>query len=260
MTHPTGSRRLEYLEAMGIQAWSLRSPPAAVPEVEVKAEAPPPPVTQEPEAPAAELPGVAVPVAEIPPRRPDVSGLDWDELQAQVAGCTLCELHSSRTQTVFGVGNRAADWLVIGEAPGKDEDQQGEPFVGRAGQLLNAMLQAIGLKREQVYIANILKCRPPNNRDPKPEEVVCCEPYLLRQIALIKPGIILAVGRISAQNLLQTDTPIGKLRGRVHRFRDTGIPLVATYHPAYLLRSPVEKRKAWQDLQLAVRTLQESGS
>ena len=200
-----------------------------------------------------------MPVAEIS-QRPDVSRLDWDELQAQVAGCTLCELHSSRTQTVFGVGNRAADWLVIGEAPGKDEDQQGEPFVGRAGQLLNAMLQAIGLKRGQVYIANILKCRPPNNRDPKPEEVVCCEPYLLRQIALIKPGIILAVGRISAQNLLQTDTPIGKLRGRVHRFRDTGIPLVATYHPAYLLRSPVEKRKAWQDLQLAVRTLRESAS
>jgi DNA polymerase len=259
MTNPTGSRRLEYLEAMGIQAWSLRSPPAVFPEVEVRAEAPLPAVAREPDALPAELPGVNAPVAEIPPR-PDVSRLDWDELQAQVAGCTLCELHSSRTQTVFGVGNRAADWLVIGEAPGKDEDQQGEPFVGRAGQLLNAMLQAIGLKREQVYIANILKCRPPNNRDPKPEEVVCCEPYLLRQIALIKPGIILAVGRISAQNLLQTDTPIGKLRGRVHRFRDTGIPLVATYHPAYLLRSPVEKRKAWQDLQLAVRTLQESAS
>ena len=259
MTDPDGNLRLAYLEAMGIQAWSLRSRPVAVPDVEVKTEAPSPAVVQEPEAPAAALPGVAVPVADTPPR-PDVSRLDWDELQAQVAGCTLCELHGSRTQTVFGVGNRAADWLVIGEAPGRDEDQQGEPFVGRAGQLLNAMLQAIGLKREQVYIANILKCRPPNNRDPKPEEVVCCEPYLLRQIALIKPGIILAVGRISAQNLLQTDTPIGKLRGRVHRFRDTGIPLVATYHPAYLLRSPVEKRKAWQDLQLAVRTLRESAS
>ena len=255
MSASTENRRLEYLEAMGIQAWSLRAPPAAVPEAETSAAAVPAIPAEEAEA----LPGVAVPVAELR-RRPDVSRLDWDELQAQVAGCTLCELHSSRTQTVFGVGNRAADWLVIGEAPGKDEDQQGEPFVGRAGQLLNAMLQAIGLQREQVYIANILKCRPPNNRDPKPEEVVCCEPYLLRQIALIKPGIILAVGRISAQNLLQTDTPIGKLRGRVHRFRDTGIPLVATYHPAYLLRSPVEKRKAWQDLQLAVRTLRESAS
>lgn len=259
MMNPSGSRRLEYLEAMGIQAWSLRAAPAAVPEAETSAAGVPAVPAEEAETPPAELPGVAVPVAEIP-QRPDVSRLDWDELQAQVAGCTLCELHSSRTQTVFGVGNRTADWLVIGEAPGKDEDQQGEPFVGRAGQLLNAMLQAIGLKRGQVYIANILKCRPPNNRDPKPEEVVCCEPYLLRQIELIKPGIILAVGRISAQNLLQTDTPIGKLRGRVHRFRDTGIPLVATYHPAYLLRSPVEKRKAWQDLQLAVRTLRESAS
>ena len=250
MTDPTGSRRLEYLEVMGIQAWSLRASPAGVAEAEATGDAagaaPTPP--QEAESLPAERSGAAVPVAEMP-QRSDVSGLDWDELQARVAGCTLCELHSSRTQTVFGVGNRAADWLVIGEAPGKDEDQQGEPFVGRAGQLLNAMLQAIGLKRGQVYIANILKCRPPNNRDPKPEEVVCCEPYLLRQIALINPGIILAVGRISAQNLLQTDTPIGRLRGRVHRFRDTGIPLVATYHPAYLLRSPVEKRKAWQDLQ-----------
>jgi len=259
MTDPTSRRRLEYLEAMGIQAWTLRPRSAAVRDVEARAAAAPSAPAQQAEGPIAELPGVAVSVAEIP-RRPDVSRLDWDGLQTQVASCTLCELHRSRTQTVFGVGNRAADWLVIGEAPGKDEDQQGEPFVGRAGQLLNAMLAAIGLQREQVYIANILKCRPPNNRDPKPEEVVCCEPYLRRQIGLIEPGIILAVGRISAQNLLQTDTPIGKLRGRVHRFRDTHIPLVATYHPAYLLRSPVEKRKAWQDLQLAVRTLQESGS
>jgi DNA polymerase len=158
---------------------------------------------------------------------------------------------------VFGVGNRNADWLVIGEAPGKDEDLQGEPFVGRAGQLLNAMLQAIGLRREQVYIANILKCRPPDNRDPRPEEVECCEPYLLRQVELIAPKLILAVGRVAAQNLLKTDTPIGKLRGRVHDFRATGIPLIATYHPAYLLRSPMEKRKAWQDLQLAVKTMAE---
>jgi uracil-DNA glycosylase family 4 len=166
-------------------------------------------------------------------------------------------LHSSRTRSVFGVGNRNADWLLIGEAPGRDEDQQGEPFVGRAGQLLNAMLRAIGLQREQVYIANILKCRPPNNRDPKPEEVVCCEPYLMRQIELIRPRLILALGRIAAQNLLRTETAIGKLRGQVHQFRNTGIPLIATYHPAYLLRSPGEKRKAWQDLQLAVETLRE---
>ena len=186
--------------------------------------------------------------------------LDWEALQARVQSCTRCELHRSRTHTVFGVGDRQADWLVIGEAPGRDEDLQGEPFVGRAGQLLNAMLLAVGLRREQVYIANILKCRPPNNRDPRPEEVLACEPYLLRQIELIRPRLILAVGRIAAQNLLQTDTPIGKLRGRVHRFRDSGIPLIATYHPAYLLRSPLEKRKAWQDLQLAVKTLKEAGA
>jgi DNA polymerase len=233
--------RLQYLAAMEIQAWALRSlePDSVLPDAG---------------SDAAVVP--ALPVVEAP-RRTDVSQLDWESLQTAVSGCTSCELHVSRTQTVFGVGNRDADWLVIGEAPGKDEDLQGEPFVGRAGQLLNAMLQAIGLKREQAYIANILKCRPPNNRDPKPEEVVCCEPYLMRQIELVRPRVILAVGRIAAQNLLKTETPIGKLRGRVHSFRDTGIPLVATYHPAYLLRSPLEKRKAWQDLQLAVRTLRD---
>ena len=257
MADPGADRRLEYLEAMGIQAWSLRSSPPAVPQTQAVAE--PQSLVAEAARVAAAVPHVQAeepPAPAVPPQRPDLSVLGWDELRARVADCTLCELHAGRTQTVFGVGNRSADWLVIGEAPGKDEDLQGEPFVGRAGQLLNAMLQAIGLKREQVYIANILKCRPPNNRDPRPEEVLCCEPYLLRQIALVQPRIILAVGRISAQNLLQTDTPIGKLRGAVHRFRDTGIPLVATYHPAYLLRSPVEKRKAWHDLQLAVRTLQ----
>ena len=198
-----------------------------------------------------------MPVAELR-RRPDVSRLDWDELQAQVAGCTLCELHSSRTQTVFGVGNRAADWLVIGEAPGKDEDQQGEPFVGRAGQLLNAMLQAIGLQREQVYIANILKCRPPGNRDPQAEEALRCRPYLQRQLELLEPKAILAVGRISAQNLLQSNETIGRLRGRVHRFGSGGIPLVATYHPAYLLRNPAQKSKVWQDLKALHRLLNDA--
>jgi len=197
-------------------------------------------------------------VAAHSPQRPDVSDMDWDALRAAVSQCRLCELHKGRTHTVFGVGDRRADWLVIGEAPGKDEDLQGEPFVGRAGQLLNAMLLAAGLKREQVYIANILKCRPPNNRDPGPEEVVCCEPYLRRQIALIQPRIILAVGRVAAQNLLKTEIPIGKLRGRVHDYADTGIPLIATYHPAYLLRSPLEKRKAWKDLQLATAAVEGS--
>ena len=145
------------------------------------------------------------------------------------------------------------EWLVIGEAPGAEEDRQGEPFVGRAGQLLNSMLLAIGLSREQVYIANILKCRPPNNRDPRPEEERACRDYLERQIRLIRPKIILAVGRIAAQNLMKVDTPIGKMRGRTYSYQDTGIPVVITYHPAYLLRSPLEKRKAWQDLLYAKR-------
>lgn len=180
----------------------------------------------------------------------------WTQLQAEVAGCKQCDLHRGRTQTVFGVGNRHADWLIIGEAPGAEEDRQGEPFVGRAGKLLNAMLRAIGLRRDQVYIANILKCRPPNNRDPKPEEVSCCEGYLQRQIALIKPKIILAVGRIAAQNLLKVDTPIGKMRG--NRYEYGNIPVVVTYHPAYLLRSPGQKRKSWQDLQLAMKIYGES--
>jgi len=185
----------------------------------------------------------------------DVAGMDWQALRASVAGCTLCGLHTTRTQTVFGVGNPNADWLVIGEAPGAEEDARGEPFVGRAGGLLNSMLAAIGLKREQVFIANILKCRPPGNRDPKPEEAMLCRPYLERQIALISPKVILAVGRIAAQNLLATEVPIGRLRGRVHNFGIARTPLVVTYHPAYLLRSPGEKRKSWQDLKLAVDTV-----
>ena len=237
----TRKRQLQYLQAMGIQAWDLRN--SAVKPLGVEQD-------------VAEVAGMDFSSGELPGQYA-VSGFDWETLQAGVEACTLCGLHATRTRTVFGVGKRNADWLLIGEAPGRDEDQQGEPFVGRAGQLLNAMLQAIGLHREQVYIANILKCRPPDNRDPGPEEIVCCEPYLMRQIELIQPRVIVALGRIAAQNLLNTETPIGKLRGRVHQFRDTGIPLIATYHPAYLLRSPLEKRKTWQDLQLAVETVQE---
>jgi DNA polymerase len=172
-----------------------------------------------------------------------------------VAACRACALHQGRTQTVFGVGDQSADWLFIGEAPGADEDRQGEPFVGRAGQLLNSILFAIGTRRERVYIANVLKCRPPRNRDPQPEEARCCRPFLDRQIALIAPKIIVALGRIAAQQLLQTDTPIGRLRGRLHHYALDGrrIPLVVTYHPAYLLRSPHEKAKVWDDLQFARR-------
>ncbi len=183
----------------------------------------------------------------------------WQALKAEVAVCTKCSLHATRTQAVFGVGNERAEWLVIGEAPGADEDRKGEPFVGRGGQLLDSMLRAIGVRRgENAYIANILKSRPPNNRDPKPEEVAVCMPYLLRQIALIGPSIILAVGRIAAQNLLATDTPIGRLRGRLHHFGELNTPLVVTYHPAYLLRSPGEKRKAWEDLKLARSVVRQS--
>jgi DNA polymerase len=184
----------------------------------------------------------------------DVASLGWLELRRRVAACQRCGLHTTRTQTVFGVGDEAADWMFIGEAPGADEDAKGEPFVGRAGQLLTSMIQALELKRDEVFIANILKCRPPNNRDPQPLEVEECIPYLARQVALVQPKIIVCVGRIAAQNLLATDTPIGKLRGTVHAFRDSGIPVVVTYHPAYLLRSPSEKRRAWEDLKLARAT------
>jgi DNA polymerase len=169
-------------------------------------------------------------------------------LREQVAACTRCALHRSRTRTVFGVGDPRARLLVVGEAPGADEDAQGEPFVGRAGRLLDAMLLGIGLRREQVYIANILKCRPPGNRDPRPEEVASCSGYLDRQIASVAPALILAVGRIAAQNLLGVSTPIARLRGHEHRHPATATPVLVTYHPAYLLRSPLEKRRAWQDL------------
>jgi DNA polymerase len=204
--------------------------------------------------------------AETPASNDDVASLDWAALQTRVAPCVQCSLHKTRTQTVFGVGSRAAQWFVIGEAPGAEEDRQGEPFVGRAGQLLNSMLQAVGLKREDVFIANILKCRPPGNRDPQPDEVRSCIGYLQRQIELVNPQLILCVGRIAAQTLLQTDTPIGKLRGKVHSLSATGSvagktrPLIVTYHPAYLLRSPGEKRKSWQDLTLAMQTFDQTAA
>lgn len=172
----------------------------------------------------------------------------WTLLENEVRGCTLCALSQSRTQTVFGVGNRRTELLLVGEAPGADEDAQGEPFVGRAGQLLNAILRGMRWPRPTVYIANILKCRPPGNRDPSPEESACCTPYLHRQIDLIKPLMILAVGRVAAQNLLATETPISKLRGVVHRYGTRETPLIATYHPSYLLRSPGEKRRVWEDM------------
>lgn len=181
----------------------------------------------------------------------DCANMDWQTLQQTVAACQLCKLSKTRTQTVFGSGNQQASWMIIGEAPGAEEDRQGQPFVGRAGQLLTNMLRAIGLNREEVYIANILKCRPPNNRDPEPEEAASCNTYLQRQLQLIKPEIVLVVGRVAAQNLLQTKEPLARLRGKVHRIPGSDIPVVVTYHPAYLLRKPDDKRKTWDDLKLA---------
>jgi len=242
--------RREYLDALGLKTWTLRTAhgtadaPSLVMASRATSAAP------APSAPASAL------AAAVPAPARDVSamreaGLDWDELRARVAACTRCSLSATRTQTVFGVGNPHADWLIVGEAPGAEEDRRGEPFVGRAGQLLNSMLHAIGLAREQVYIANVLKCRPPGNRDPNLTEAAECLPYLERQIALLKPKIMLAVGRIAAQNLLRTDKTLGALRQQVHRFGLSDVPLVVTYHPAYLLRTPTEKRKAWDDLKFA---------
>ncbi len=228
-------RRRQYLRAMGIPVWRQRD------------------AVEEPPEDTTATAAVSVTAEE---------GDAWQQLEREVAACTKCALYETRTQAVFGVGNRKADWMIIGEAPGRDEDRQGEPFVGRAGRLLNSMLEAMGFAREDVYIANILKSRPPKNRDPKPEEVAACEPYLKRQIALINPKIILAVGRVAAQNLLKVDTAIGRLRGRRLEYPVSSnmgrVPLVVTYHPAYLLRSPQDKRKAWQDLLLAKQVYDEA--
>jgi uracil-DNA glycosylase len=244
--------RLDYLKALGIDVWERRGLPRTDLVRQQASMAEQPPIAAETSLEVQH----AAPIAVAPPVSSDRSRLGWDELAGAVKACTLCALHSTRTQGVFGVGNRNAQWLVIGEAPGADEDRQGEPFVGRAGQLLNSMLKAIGLAREQVYIANILKSRPPGNRDPRPEEVRACIPYLFRQIELVNPQLILCVGRIAAQTLLEVDTPIGKLRGRLHRIA-ANRPMIVTYHPAYLLRSPGEKRKAWMDLVLAMRTFEQ---
>jgi len=240
------ARRLEYLQTIGVDVWVRRNEPA-----------PQPPATVVVPVPALPSAGSVAPVAAAVPVGAEAQ---WESLKAEVLSCTRCALHSTRTQGVFGVGNRRADWLIIGEAPGKEEDRRGEPFVGRAGQLLNAMLLAIGLPREQVFIANVLKSRPPDNRDPKPDEVAACLPYLMRQIALLRPRLMLAVGRIAAQNLLATDMALGRLRGQVHHFGELNTPLIVTYHPAYLLRSPADKRKAWEDLKFARSTFQRLAS
>jgi uracil-DNA glycosylase family 4 len=218
------ARRRHYLTALGIEEWLPR-------------------------------PRLGAPVAAVAPVTPTTT-IDpvsaWDRLSDEVARCTRCDLSRTRTRAVLGVGDRHAQWLVVGEAPGAEEDRQGEPFVGRAGQLLDAMLRAIGLARgHNVYIANILKSRPPGNRDPAAAEVAACLPYLERQIELIRPRLILAVGRIAMQNLLGTQATLGRMRGQVFEFGALKTPLVVTYHPAYLLRKPEDKRKTWEDLKFA---------
>jgi DNA polymerase len=278
------------LDAMGLRVWvppAATAPPAAVavaPErpgsgaLRSLEPAPPAAKAAGPVAPVAPVATVALaapitpitpitPVAHTPRARGDIATLGWPALRASVAACSACALCESRTQTVFGVGHPQAQWLVVGEAPGEEEDRQGEPFVGASGQLLDRMLAALHLTRSlegdapparRVYIANTLKCRPPRNRNPSAEEMAQCEPYLVRQIELLQPRIILAMGKFAVQALLRSDEPIGRLRGRVHRYQ--GVPLVVTYHPAYLLRSLQEKAKAWEDLCLAASVAEDASS
>lgn len=263
-------RRLAMLREIGIRLWVPHShdarqearsaPAAATPAASAAvAAAEVQPAAIEPARDAtATGPASVIAPARIP--RGEVAGLDWPALRAAVEACQACKLCSGRTQTVFGVGNQRAHWMIVGEAPGEQEDRQGEPFVGKAGQLLDAMLRAVGLTRDeappqrQVYIANTLKCRPPGNRNPQPDELAQCEPFLVRQIALVQPRVILAMGRFAVQALLRSDEPVGRLRGRVHRYE--GVPLVVTYHPAYLLRNPEDKARSWDDLCLALEVVE----
>jgi len=203
---------------------------------------------------AGRVPAEVSAVPEAGDRAARILDMDWPQLKAAVSGCQSCALCKTRTNTVFGVGDEQADWLLVGEAPGAEEDARGEPFVGQGGRLLDNMLGSVGLKRgANVYIANVLKCRPPGNRNPESAEVAQCGPYLQRQIQLIQPKLIIAMGRFAAQTLLETDATIGSLRGKLHRYR--GVPLIVSYHPAYLLRSLTEKAKAWEDLCFARRTM-----
>jgi uracil-DNA glycosylase len=255
-------RQLAMLREMGVRVWApqdeMVSPSAVADEAETVAVAAPSVTTAAPtHAPAAVTRSVvmATPGATLPA---GIATMDWPELRATVAACTACTLCESRTQTVFGVGHERAYWMIVGEAPGEQEDRQGEPFVGKSGQLLDNMLRAITLTRaeaepaRQVYIANTLKCRPPGNRNPAPAELAACEGFLIRQVQLVQPKIILAMGAYAVQSLLRSKEPVGRLRGRVHHYQ--GVPLIVTYHPAYLLRNMEDKAKAWDDLCLAVET------
>lgn len=251
------SRRELILEEMGITpVWRLRhsAHPKAGDEPAASPEAPAVPVVALPatrESPEGKRHEPRTEASQAPTgaeeRRRAILAMHWGALESSVAGCTACPLHAKRNKTVFGVGDQRASWLFVGEGPGAEEDAEGEPFVGQAGRLLDNMLAALALERgTDVYIANVVKCRPPNNRNPEPGEMKCCEPYLARQIELIAPKLIVALGKIAASHLLQTDASIASLRGRVHEYR--GTPLVVTYHPAYLLRTLADKAKAWADL------------
>ena len=265
-------RQRAMLREMGIEAWApaeaAPAVPAAAPVTRPAAAAGPLTAPMAVPAPALVAPPLTVTAPPATPTptptapRPDrelIATLDWPALRDAVAACRACALHASRRQTVFGVGHERAHWMIVGEAPGEQEDLKGEPFVGPAGRLLDAMLAALDLTRapdtpeRQVYIANTLKCRPPGNRNPQPEEMARCEPFLVRQIRLVQPRIIVAMGRFAVQALLRTGDAIGRLRGRVHEYE--GVPLVVTYHPAYLLRQPADKAKAWDDLCLAAQVL-----
>jgi uracil-DNA glycosylase len=245
------TRRELFLEEIGLTPlWRLKSREAGGERGE----------DEDRSASVAAFPGVlarpasAQPASDADDRAGRIARMAWTELKASVAACTACGLRRTCTQTVFGVGDERADWLLVGEAPGAEEDARGEPFVGQAGKLLDSMLAGIDLKRgEDVYIANVLKCRPPGNRNPEPAEVAQCSPFLARQVELIQPRLILAMGRFACQSLLDTDASIASLRGRLHRYQ--GVPLIVTYHPAYLLRSLPDKAKAWEDLCFARRTM-----
>jgi len=279
------ARQRAMLAEMGVRVWAPKPRPIAEPLDEAvagptptAAQAPasvapvqktaPGAVAQRPTERAPAVVPVARPVAGPAPvpaqaesygtRPAGVETMDWPALQAAVADCRACGLCQGRTNTVFGVGDTQSDWMVVGEAPGENEDRQGEPFVGAAGQLLDNMLHAVGRSRagegkKGAYIANVIKCRPPANRNPQPAEVAQCEPYLARQVALVQPKVIIAMGRFAVQSLLKTADPIGRLRGQVHRYE--GVPVIVTYHPAYLLRTPTDKGKAWADLCLGMETV-----
>ena len=248
--------RIQRLQLMGISVWQERG--KRVPDVvKTYKEAVP---TEHTGGPKPKAKKQATPTLQPSPDapRPDVADFDWQQLRAAVSSCTACGLCESRTQTVFGVGDQAADVMVIGEAPGAEEDRRGEPFVGRAGGLLDSMLLSVGLNRQQVFIANVLKCRPPGNRDPHTGEARQCTAYLDRQIALVKPRVLIAIGRIAAQQLLESSASLARMRGKIHYYGESKVPLVVTYHPAYLLRSPDQKRKAWEDLLLSQQLLKEA--